>query len=128
MPLLLLLCSCSSTDIDLTQCERLSGEAIERAFTDVVDTAVVKDLKDGRATNNWYGDGRFTSRWSSQHGGGMVTGTWHVEDDQRCVTVKSGLPDKTAHKTCSPLYRCNDNIISINADGSVHGVHHVEDL
>jgi len=128
IPVCFLLAACTTSDLDLNRCEQLSGEAIARTFADVVDTAIVKDLEHGRATNYWYGDGRFTSEWSSQHGGGMVTGTWHVEDDQRCVTVSSGLPDETAHKTCSPLYQCRDSIVSLNADGSVHGVHHVQGL
>jgi len=131
MPLLLvftLLASCASTDIDLTRCEQLSGAAIKALFADVVDTAIVKDVEDGRATNHWYNDGRFTSQWSSKGGGGTVTGTWYVEGDRRCVTVQSGLADKAGHKTCSPLYRCRDSIVSVNADGSIHGVHRVTKL
>ena len=96
------------------------------AATDVVDTAVVMDLKNGRATNRWHGDGRFTSEWSAQDSGGSVSGTWHVEGDLRCVVVHSGLPEATGSKKCSPLYQCGDSVVSVNADGSIHGVHRLD--
>ncbi|MDH3616940.1 MAG: hypothetical protein OEQ90_10780 [Gammaproteobacteria bacterium] len=128
IPLYFLLPACAASDLDLNRCEQLSGAAIAHTFAGVVDTAIVKDLEHGRATNHWYDDGRFTSEWSSKDSGGVVSGTWHVEGDQRCVVVASGLADRNEHKTCSPLYQCRDNIVSVNADGSVHGVHHVEGL
>jgi len=119
----LFLCSCSTPYPKLDHCERLTGDAIERTFVDVVDSAIVKDLKNGRATNHWYANGRFTSEWTGRDSGGTVSGTWHVEDDQRCVVVTSGSPETIPHKTCSPLYQCDDRIVSINADGSIHGIH-----
>ncbi|MCP5089668.1 MAG: hypothetical protein GY949_01960 [Gammaproteobacteria bacterium] len=131
LPLLLcssLLTGCASTDLNLDRCERLSGVQIERTFADVVDTAIVKDVENGRAINHWYSDGRFTSKYSSANGSGTVTGTWFVENNRRCVAIDSGLPDSTGHTTCSPLYRCDDDIVSLNADGNMHGVHRLEDL
>ena len=115
--------ACTESSHDLDQCERLSGAEINRLFADVVDSAVVHDLANGRAINHWYSDGRFTSEWSSDDRSGTVVGTWRVEGDQRCVSVNSGLPDTGLIKTCSPLYRCDDRIVSLNEDGSWHGSH-----
>jgi predicted amidohydrolase YtcJ len=117
-----------SSPIDLARCETMSGAAIEHAFADVVDSAEVRDIEDGEAKNHWFADGRFTSEWSGAGSRGRVAGTWHIEGDQRCVTIGSGIADAEDHETCSPIYKCGDTMVSVNPDGTIHGVHHVDKL
>ena len=75
------------------------------------------------AVNHWYADGTFTSEWSNQETSGKVVGRWRAFANQRCVIIESGLPDHSARERCSPILRRGDNYVSINADGSVHGIH-----
>jgi len=113
----------SRSELDIAACTPLSGDTIASAFADVVDEADVRDLENGRAKNHWYDDGRFTSDWSAGDMKGSVAGTWHVEEDQRCVVIESGLKGSEGKKTCSPIYACDAGLVSVNADGSIHGVH-----
>lgn len=102
---------------------KLSGEQIEKVFADVQDDAIVTGDTGASALNYWYSDGRFVSRWRSKTGSGEVSGTWRVHNDQRCVTIRSGLSDRAEPEICSPIYRENGLYISFNADGSIHGRH-----
>lgn len=103
--------------------ERLSSAAIVRAFADVRDDAQVQDATDTTAVNHWYADGRFTNRWTNTIGTGEVTGRWRAANDQRCITILSGLPTREGKETCSPVYRRGDTYLSLNSDGSIHGIH-----
>ncbi len=107
--------------------ERLAGDAITAAFADTVDTALVQDNAGTRALNYWFADGRLVNEWANAHGAGRVTGQWRVRGGQRCVVIESGLPEELlkgqATERCSPVYRQGEYYLSVNADGSVHGIH-----
>ena len=71
----------------------------------------------------WYSDGSFTSEWSNARDSGKVTGRWRPHDNQRCIIITAGLPDRTGKENCGPLFRKGEKIISVNSDGSIHGIH-----
>lgn len=107
---------------------KLSGEQIEQVFADVEDHAMVAGDTGASALNYWYSDGRFISRWKSTTQAGEVSGTWRVRNDERCVTIQSGMPDQAGREICSPIYRENDLYISVNPDGSIHGRHRLSPI
>ena len=123
----ILLCACTPSQPNLSDCESLSGDAIKRRFSNVIDSAVVYDANGGRATNHWFADGRFTSEWSTHDGSGALVGTWHVEGDLRCVVLQGDVPDGKDGKRCGPLFQCGRTIVSVNVDGSIHGVHRLKE-
>lgn len=102
---------------------RLSTEEIKRVFADVRDEAQVQDSAGTRAVNYWYADGRFINEWSSPDGSGRVTGRWRAKDGRRCVLIRSGLPDRIGKEICGPVYRRGQTYLSLNPDGSIHGMH-----
>ncbi|MFK8048380.1 MAG: hypothetical protein AB8B81_08105 [Halioglobus sp.] len=107
---------------------QLTDEEIIRAFSDVRDNAEVQDVAKTRAVNSWYADGRFISRWNNGVDSGEVTGTWRVENDLRCVTISSGLPQRHGQESCGPVYRRGSKYLSVNSDGSIHGIHTLSPL
>ena len=102
---------------------RLSTEAILHNFADVCDNAEVQDAAGTTASNAWHADGRLVNRWSNGERSGTVIGQWSAEDDLRCVVILSGLPDTEGGRRCGPIYRAGNDYFSLNADGSVHGIH-----
>ena len=102
---------------------QLSTVEIREVFTDVRDAAEVRDSAGTRAVNYWYADGRFVNRWSNNGRSGEVTGQWRAYNNRRCVLILSGLPDRIGRETCAPVYQHGSTYLSINPDGSIHGVH-----
>ena len=102
---------------------KLSGHEIKQIFSDVEDRAIVADSEGTTAVNYWYSDGRFINRWKNRTDSGEVSGTWRVHNDQRCVLIRTGLPDRIGRETCAPMYQQGDLYISVNPDGSIHGRH-----
>lgn len=102
---------------------QLTGEEILQAFANVRDDAVVQDKVGTRAVNYWYADGKFISRWSNERGAGDVSGSWRVQNGLRCTTVRTGIPGRMVEESCGAILRSGSNFISLNADGSIHGVH-----
>ena len=50
-----------------------------------------------------------------------VTGRWRAERDLRCVTFDSGTQSDWS---CAEVWRLDDGrILSLNPDGSTHGLH-----
>lgn len=128
--LLALVTSCMIAGGPVANAENEHGPALTTAeirttFSDARDSATVMDAVGTTAVNHWYADGTFTSEWSNRESSGKVTGRWRAFDNQRCVIIESGLPDHTDRERCSPILRRGDNYVSINADGSIHGVHTV---
>ena len=107
---------------------QLSDEEILQAFANVRDDAIVQDAAGTRAVNRWHADGRFMSRWSNGTDSGEVTGTWRVENDLRCITISTGLPQRVGQESCGPVFRRGSKYLSINSDGSIHGVHTLSPL
>lgn len=106
----------------------LSGEEIQQAFSDVRDNAEVQDAAKTRASNDWYADGRFINRWDNGTNSGVVTGTWRIKGNQRCVTVTIGLPGRVGKESCGVISRRGDKYLSYNPDGSIHGIHTLSPL
>ena len=120
-----------SEPIDLQssgQPEALSTAEIIEIFSDVRDDAQVQDSVGSSAVNYWYADGRFVSNWSNADRSGKVEGKWRAFDDERCVTIFKGLPDRIGKESCAPILRQGEKYLSTNPDGSVHGVHTVTPL
>ena len=107
---------------------QLSNEEIFQAFADVRDDAEVQDVARTRAVNSWYADGRFISRWNNGVDSGEVTGTWRVKNDLRCVTIFAGLPQRLGQESCGAVYRRGSKYLSVNSDGSIHGIHTLSPL
>ena len=72
--------------------------------------------------------GRFISRWSNSVDSGEVVGTWRVENNQRCITISKGVPQRVGKESCGPIFRRGNTYLSINADGSIHGIHSLTPL
>lgn len=106
----------------------LSTQEIRERFSNVRDDAEVQDEAGSRAVNDWYADGRFIVRWRNQSGSGEVTGEWWAENDMRCITIQTGLPEREGETACSPLYQRGDVLISIEPDGSIHAIHRLSPL
>lgn len=101
----------------------LSTEEIRTVFADVRDDAELQDGSGTLAVNYWYADGTFSNRWTNKSGSGEVAGTWWAEADKRCVLIASGLPSLEGSVRCSPIYRRGETYLSVEPDGSIHGVH-----
>jgi len=102
---------------------RLTTQEITRTFSNVLDSAQVQDSVGTSANNLWYGDGRLINNWSNEDASGQVTGQWYARDNLRCVVILTGIPEALGRAKCGPIYRQGDTYISLNKDGSVHGVH-----
>ncbi len=112
----------------LAKAVALSTDEIRTAFSNVRDDAEVQDSSGTRATNYWYADGTFTNAWRNASGSGEVAGRWWAEDGKRCVVITSGLPDREGVEQCSPVYRHSNTYLSIESDGSIHGVHRLSPI
>lgn len=132
MRLLFLLCLFVASHSQAEQlpesAQRLNSAEIQQAFMNVIDTASVRDTDASVATNYWFAEGRFESHWSNSEEAGVVTGRWEVVDDRRCVTIATGIPALQGKRRCGPIYRLGEEYFSINADGSVHGIHRLRPL
>ena len=127
LPLFLALLACSA-NAQPEGAVRLSTQEIQQAFANVRDSAQVQDSAGTTATNLWYEDGRFINQWSNSRASGTVTGQWYAENDQRCVIILTGLPEANGKKKCGPIYQRGDDYISLNADGSIHGIHRLSPM
>lgn len=106
----------------------LSTSEIQCAFSNVRDDALVQDSAGTTAINHWYSNGSFINQWRNEQLSGEVRGRWWAEDDQRCIVITQGLPERSGVKSCTPLYRVGDRYFSVNPDGSVHGIHRLSPL
>ena len=103
--------------------DRLSTEEIRQVFANVRDDARVQDAAGTTAVNFWYADGSFTNAWSNQHGSGTVQGRWRAQDGKRCIVITAGLPERIGKESCSRVLRRGQEYLSLNPDGSIHGIH-----
>jgi hypothetical protein len=102
---------------------QLTTEEIRQAFSGVRDDARVQDEANTRAVNFWCANGVFTTEWSNGERSGKVVGRWRAIDNQRCVTILSGLGEPGDKERCGPILRRGEHYLSVNPDGSIHGVH-----
>ena len=106
----------------LAEGRQLTTAEIGKVFSGTRDETRVVDANGTLATNHWHADGQFVNEWANHRSSGRVTGHWSSRDDQRCVLIEAGLPE-TPHERCSPIYYFEDQYFSVNADGSIHGIH-----
>jgi len=111
---------------------RLTTLQIAAFFSDVIDRGDVQDQQGIQAETQWYSDGRFVSRWWQQapdNGDSVirqVAGRWKAENNLRCVTFGS---ESQTNWSCAELWLLDDGrILSLNPDGSPHGVHQISPL
>ena len=106
---------------------KLTTSQIIDTFSDVIDRGEVQDQRGISAETHWYADGRFVSRWwqpvesDPDPEPQSVAGQWRAENDLRCVTF---APVTDNAWSCSAVWRLEDGrYLSINPDGSIHGLH-----
>ena len=121
---------------DLVGKTRLTSAEIMRLFSDVIDRGEVQNERGISAETHWHADGTFVSRWWTQANPASdandsgtvkkVTGRWRAEHDLRCVTFDSRTqPDWS----CAEVWLLDDGrILSLNPDGSAHGLHRLSPL
>jgi len=134
---------------DLVGKTRLTSTEITRLFSDVIDRGEVQSERGISAETHWHADGTFVTWWWTQAStvtdasdasdasdvsdvrdkGAVkreVTGRWRTERDLRCVTFDSGTqPDWS----CAEVWLLDDGrILSLNPDGSAHGLHRLSPL
>ena len=134
---------------DLVGKTRLKSTEITRLFSDVIDRGEVQNQRGISAETHWHADGTFVTWWWTQAStvtdasdasdasdvsdvrdkGAVkreVTGRWRTERDLRCVTFDSGTqPDWS----CAEVWLLDDGrILSLNPDGSTHGLHRLSPL
>ena len=125
---------------DLVGKTRLTSTEITRLFSDVIDRGEVQNERGISAGTHWHADGTLVSRWwteanpaSDSRGAsdkGAVTGEfmgrWRANNDLRCVTFDRGTqPDWS----CAEVWLLDDGrILSLNPDGSAHGLHRLSPL
>ena len=118
----------SLTADDLRGAVPLTTEEIRSVFRNVRDDARVQDEAGTRAVNHWYADGRFTNSWSNDNASGSVQGRWRASDGKRCIVITVGLPDRIGRESCSTVLRRGDEYLSLNPDGSIHGIHRLSPI
>ena len=122
---------------DLVGKTRLTSTEITGLFSNVIDRGEVQNERGISAETHWHADGTFVSRWWTQANPasdasdmGAVTqevrGRWRAERDLRCVTFDSGTQPEWS---CAEVWLLDDGrILSLNPDGSAHGLHRLSPL
>ena len=121
---------------DLVGKTRLTSTEITRLFSNVIDRGEVQSERGISAETHWYTDGTFVSRWWTQenpasdasNSGALkkVSGRWRAERDLRCVTFNTGTQSDWL---CAEVWLLDDGrILSLNPDGSAHGLHRLSPL
>lgn len=112
---------------DLELQTRLTTSQIIDTFSNVIDRGEVQDQRGISAETHWYADGRFVSQWWQRSEGDAdpvpqsVAGHWRAENDLRCVAF---APVTENAWSCAEVWRLEDGrYLSMNPDGSIHGLH-----
>ena len=111
----------------LSEAVRLSTSEILKTFSDTLDRGAVQTGKGISAETRWLSTGRFETRWWRQTGEAskinVVSGRWKAENNERCVWFDVASEDEWH---CTPVFqRADGAIISLNGDGSMHGIHQI---
>ena len=106
--------------------ETLTTQEIIATFSDTLDQADVIDAPGTRAETHWDSSGTFHTRWWSKAHKGEAKGQWTARNNERCTRMTS----ITAANPAAAEWRCaqvlllpSGQYLSLNPDGSVHGVH-----
>ena len=114
-------------EADFAGAVQLSTSEILETFSDTLDRGAVQSKSGISAETRWLSSGRFETRWWQGMGEApkihVVSGRWKAENNERCVLFQSTTDGEWQ---CTPVFRRADGaIISLNGDGSVHGVHQI---
>ena len=117
-------------EADFTDAVQLSTSEILETFSDTFDRGAVQSKSGISAETRWLSSGGFETRWWRETGEApkinVVSGRWKAENNERCVLFQSTTDGDWQ---CTPVFRRTDGaIISLNGDGSVHGVHQIAPL
>ena len=114
-------------EADFAEAVQLSTSEILETFSDTLDSGAVQSKSGISAETRWLSSGGFETRWWRETGAApkinVVSGRWKAENNERCVLFQ-GISD--GEWQCTPVFRRTDGaIISLNGDGSVHGIHQI---
>ncbi len=117
-------------EVNLAEAVQLSTFEILETFSDTLDHGVVQAEDSIYAETRWLSSGGFETRWWRETGEApkinVVSGRWKAEDNERCVLFQG---NSEGEWQCTPVFqRADGAIISLNGDGSVHGVHQIAPL
>ena len=110
----------------------LSTAEIIVAFSDVLDEGRVQDQPGIHAETRWYATGHFETRWwrvsdvVENRVVNTLLGQWIARNDQRCVLI-SAVPQRD-WECASLIFRADGLYLSLNPDGSPHGLHRLSAL
>lgn len=110
----------------------LSTAEIIVAFSDVLDEGRVQDQPGIHAETRWYANGHFETRWwrvsdvVENRVVNTVLGQWIARNDKRCVLI-SAAPQRD-WECASLIFRADGLYLSLNPDGSPHGLHRLSAL
>ena len=110
----------------------LSTAEIIVAFSNVLDEGRVQDQPGIQAETRWYANGHFETRWwrvsdvVENPVVNTVLGQWIARNDQRCVLI-SAVPQRD-WECASLILRADGLYLSLNPDGSPHGLHRLSAL
>ena len=110
----------------------LSTAEIIATFSNVLDEGRVQDQSGIAAETRWYADGHFETRWwrvpetVENRVVNTVLGQWVARNDQRCVMVSAASERKW--ECASVILRADGLYLSLNPDGSPHGLHRLSAL
>ena len=117
-------------EADFAEAVQLSTSEILETFSDTLDRGAVQSKRGISAETRWLSSGGFETRWWRETGEApkinVVSGRWKAEGNERCVLFQG---NSEGEWQCTPVFqRADGAIISLNGDGSVHGVHQVAPL
>ena len=110
----------------------LSTAEIIAAFSNVLDEGRVQDQAGIAAETRWYADGYFETRWwrvsetVENRVVNTVLGQWTARNDQRCVMISAA--SQREWECASLILRADGLYLSLNPDGSPHGLHRLSAL
>ena len=117
-------------EADFAGAVQLSTSEILETFSDTLDRGAVQSSSGISAETRWLSSGGFKTRWWRETGEApkihVVSGRWKAENNERCVLLQG---NSEGDWQCTPVFKRADGaIISLNGDGSVHGVHQIAPL
>lgn len=117
-------------EADFAQAVQLSTSEIVETFSDTLDRGAVHSKSGISAETQWLSSGHFETRWWREIGPtpkiNVVSGRWKAENNERCVLLQG---TSEGEWQCTPVFeRADGVIISLNEDGSVHGIHQIVPL
>ena len=102
--------------------ETLTTQEIIATFSDTLDQADVIDAPGTRAETHWDSSGTFHTRWWSKAHKGEAKGQWTARNNERCTRMTS-ITAAAEWRCAQVLLLPSGQYLSLNPDGSVHGVH-----